>query len=119
MRKFLSPLLVISLGLLAWILAGCGHGLEGADFDKDLAKRADGLVYRAVDDRPYTGKAYQTVCGQDCFWFIHWKGEFKDGRKHGTFVFPESRKSNDFFRPGDKHVIRIKFRDGIEVGDEK
>jgi len=118
MTKILTTVVAISLGLLAGILTGCGQRPEGVDFDKDLTQRADGLVHKIEDDKPYTGKAYSTVCGYDCLPFVHWQGEFKDGKKHGTFVFPESRKSNDFFRPGDKHVVRVKFRHGIEVDNE-
>lgn len=109
-------ILSIALGLLAGSMAGCTSNPEGIDFGKELILKEDGLVYRIGQDKPYTGKAYDSVCGHDCMPFIHWQGEFKDGKKHGTFVFPASRKPNDIFRPGDQHVVRVKFADGIDVG---
>ncbi|MBI5572355.1 MAG: hypothetical protein HY914_20595 [Desulfomonile tiedjei] len=109
----------VALGLLIGSMAGCAYRDEGVDFDKELTMKEDGLVYTIREDKPFTGKAYLTVCGRECMPFLHWEGEFKDGKKHGTFVFPESRKSNDIFRPGGKHVVRVKFKDGIEVEQAK
>ena len=107
--------MAIALGVTSGMV-GCAYDIEGVDFSPHLTLKEDGLVYRVEDDRPFTGKAYDSVCGRDCMPFIHWQGQFKDGKRHGTFVFPVSRKSNDFFRPGDKHVVRVKFAEGIEVG---
>ena len=111
--------LALTLGLLACVLAGCTP--QGADYDMELVRKENGLAYRIVDGKPYTGKAYQTVCGHECkcgFFdlFIHWQGELKDGKKHGTFVYPSSRDNNGFFCPGDdKGVIEVKYRDGVEL----
>lgn len=111
--------LAIVLGLLTGPMVGCISKLEGVDFDDKLMLKEDGLVYRKGDDKPFTGKAYDSVCGYGCMPFIHWQGEFKDGKKHGTFIFPESRKADGFFHPDDKIVIRVKFVEGIEVDEER
>lgn len=111
-------LMVVALGVVTSVLA-TGCALRGADFDKDLITKSDGLVYKVGEQAPYTGKAYMTVCGHDtpCGFFkysVHWRGEFKDGRPHGTFEFPRSRGANDFFCPGDKDVVYVRFIDGVE-----
>jgi hypothetical protein len=115
-------LMVLALGVVISVLmTGCG--LQGADYDKDLVMRSDGRVYRVGEQTPYTGKAYMTVCGYDtpCDFFnysVHWRGEFKDGRRHGTFEFPPSRGANDFFCPGDKNVLYVRFIDGVEQAEK-
>ncbi len=108
-------ILAIALGLFAGSMAGCAQKPEGFEFNRGLMLKEDGLVYRIGEDTPYTGKAYDSVCGHKCMPLIHWQGEFKDGKKHGTFVFPASRKPNALFASGDKHVVRVKFTDGIEI----
>jgi len=115
-------ILAITLGLLSGIVAGCEDrvaGLEGVDFDKELTLKEDGLVYRKGEDKLYTGKAYcQQFDGQSRIlgWDLHWHGEFKDGKKHGIFLFPASRKP--FFLWGGNDFIQVQFRDGIEVHSE-
>lgn len=47
--------LIAILGLPFLGLAGCGA--NGADFDKELALKSDGLVYKLGEDDPYTGEA--------------------------------------------------------------
>ena len=110
-------IIALTLGLYASMLTGCKP--QGADYDIELTRKEDGLVYRKADDMPYTGKAYQTVCGNDCSCLflrlmIHWQGEFKNGKEHGTFIYPQSRKRDEFFCSGDKDVTEVKYSDGVE-----
>jgi hypothetical protein len=114
-------LTLVAFGVLFDVLV-TGCALESADFDKDLIMKSDGMVYRIGEQKPYTGKAYQTVCGYDtpCGFFkysVHWRGEFKDGRRDGIFEFPRSRCANDFFCPGDEDVARVRFIRGVEQGE--
>lgn len=111
--------LAIFLGLSV-PLATTGCGVEGADYEKELVLKSDGLVYRLSEDRPYTGSAYVSVCGSECRCglfgplAVHWQGEYKHGKKHGTFAYPVSRRKDDFYCAGDSRVIRVRFSDGIE-----
>jgi hypothetical protein len=109
-------ILAMMLGLLAFLLAACGP--QGLDYEKWLVLKEDGLIYRIGEDEPYTGKAYCTL-GFRGSWLLGyaltWQGEFKAGKKHGTFFFPASRKANDFFFWGGKEVLQVQFRNGIEL----
>ena len=113
--------LAILLALAVGFLVGCGEmpNPEGLDFDRELTLKADGLVYRMGDDCPYTGKAYCTVFNERSRILglpLHWQGEFKDGKSHGIWLLPESRKADDCYEWGeDRGVVRVEFRDGVEV----
>lgn len=116
-RSSISILMLEAFGVFLTVsVTGCT--LQGADFDTDLILRGDGVVYKIGEQKPYTGKAYQPVCDScqcgffNCF--VHWRGQFRDGRRDGTFEFPRSRRSEDFFCPGDKDVAHVKFIKGVE-----
>lgn len=107
------------MALLACVLLGCGEvpNPEGVDSDRDLTMKDDGLIYRIGEDTPYTGKAYCTVFGEKSV--LHWEGEFKDGKEHGTWLLPADRVGDHWFHGGDEQgVVRVEYRDGVEVTDK-
>jgi len=112
----------VALALAAGVLLGCGEipNPEGADSDRELTRKADGLIYRIGEDIPYTGKAYCTVFNERSIsgLALHWQGEYKDGKMHGIWLLPESRKWDHWFWWGDdRGVVRVEFRDGVEVSN--
>jgi hypothetical protein len=116
--------LAMALGLFASLMVGCASRPEGADYDTELALRKDGLVYSIVEDKPYTGKANSFALGpSECTCImgcpLHWQGEFQDGKKHGTSIFPASRKEDAFFMWGDKNVLKVQFSHGIELHNKE
>ena len=111
-------ILTMVLGLAVGLAAGCSSRPEGLEYDTYLTLKEDGLVYSLLDGKPYTGKAYMLVfneCSRIFGCSLHWQGEFKDGKKNGTFVYPPSRNPDAFFLWGDKDVRGVQFRDGIEI----
>ncbi len=116
--------MAIALVLAIGVLVGCGHipNPEGADFDRELTLKPDGLVYGIGEDNPYTGKAYCTVFNERSRILglsLHWQGEYKDGKPHGIWLLPASRKPDHGFEWGDdRGAVRVEFRDGVEVHDK-
>jgi hypothetical protein len=114
-------LLVVVLALAAGFLVVCGEmpNPEGVDSDRELTWKDDGLVYRIGEDTPYTGKAYCTMFNDErsSIWgmSLHWQGEFKDGKRHGTWLLPAEHIG--LVWGDDWNVVRVEFRDGVEVAD--
>ena len=106
------------------VLTVCGEfpNPEGADYDRELTLKADGLVYRIGEDTPYTGKAYCTVFNdRSSIWglALHWQGEFKDGKEHGIWLLPADRVPDHGFNWGDdRGVVRVESGDGVEIPNE-
>ncbi len=52
----------------------------------------DGISVLKTTGKPYTGKAYGSVCGGECGMCgeLHWRGEYKEGKWHGKFDIPVS-----------------------------
>ena len=100
--KFSVSILLILTALPLADLAYCRFMLFGA-VDADMAfEHKEGVVYLKGIDVPFSGKAYQTVCGDECGIFgcysIHWKGSYTNGYRNGIFYSPKSDRSDDYFK---------------------
>lgn len=84
---------LMDLGYCYYVLAGA------VDSDKALIYR-DGIAFAKGEETPFTGAAYQSVCGGDCGFSgcssIHWYSEFDNGKRSMSFL-PESGETNGFF----------------------
>ncbi|MCY0964081.1 hypothetical protein [Parathalassolituus penaei] len=105
MVRKLAKLFLLFVFLIVLIpvvdLAYCRAKMSVAiDYDDELEYR-EGRVYQKGAAAAFTGKAYQTMCGDDCGLFgcyaIHWYASFKDGYRDGEVLLPNSERSNDYF----------------------
>lgn len=109
MLKLLTTLLKsVSIGVLLIFLlivlyitfnnVRCKLFLQGIS-NSELVRK-NGISYLKESNQPYSGKAYDTVCGGECGFLscalLHWRGEYKDGKLHGKLDVPKSGL-------GDKH----------------
>ena len=99
--KYTSVVFLLLVLIPVIDLGYCRVMLYGAVDADDWFEYRDGTVYVKGTDTPFTGKAYQTVCGDECGLFgcysIHWYASFKDGYRDGVVFLPMSDRSNDFF----------------------
>lgn len=97
---------VSSVFMLIFLLSACDSP-EGVNYERDLYRGDDGLVYLKSSEVIFTGHVYLAVC-EECnesllgSWPFHYVGHYKDGRMHGEFWFPKSGRSDDFFEYSDR-----------------
>ncbi|MCL6416840.1 hypothetical protein MIB92_14360 [Aestuariirhabdus sp. Z084] len=96
-----SACILIPLFILAADLIYCRVLLSDAkDIDVDLEIR-ERVVYERGSETPFTGSAYQTVCGGECgFWgcySLHRYAQYNQGQLDGLVLTPSSGRSDDFF----------------------
>ena len=115
----LTPLLLITIGTsyLALINYQCKQYLQGVS-EYDLQTK-EGVTLLKSTGKPYTGKAYSTVCGGECRFMscalLHWKAEYKEGKLHGEFDAPLSGIGDkNWFSPGDETETYI-YVNGIKI----
>ena len=116
--KFSLSILAILAALPLADFAYCRFMLFGA-VDADIAfEHKEGIVYLKGVDVPFSGKAYQTVCGDECGIFgcysIHWKGSYTNGYRNGIFYSPKSDRSDDYFKFSlfNKEYKKTKYTNG-------
>lgn len=105
--KMLTPFLLVFLWASYFALTNyqCKQYLQGVS-DYDLQTK-EGVTLLKSTGKPYTGKAYSTVCGGECGLMscalLHWRAEYKNGKLNGEFDAPISGVGDKhWFSPGDK-----------------
>ena len=114
---FVILLIVMGACYLALVNYQCEQYLQGVS-DSELQTK-DGIMLLKSTGKPYTGRAYATVCGGECGFMscalLHWRAEYKEGRLHGQFDAPISGVGDKhWFSPGDKTETHI-YKNGTRV----
>jgi len=92
---------MISTLLLAVDLLYCRYFIKRAVDMTEQLETKQNRVYLKGETRPFTGAAYQTVCGGECGIFgcalIHQYVHYSNGVLQGTAYLPKSGRADDFF----------------------
>ncbi|WP_198263191.1 hypothetical protein [sulfur-oxidizing endosymbiont of Gigantopelta aegis] len=116
---FLITCLFVILGASYLVFQNyrCAQYLKGVS-DFDLQSK-NGITFLKSTNKPYTGKAYSTVCGGECGFMscslLHWKTEYREGKLHGKFDVPLSGLGDKhWFSPGDETKTHV-YENGSEI----